>query len=45
MIRKQDARAPLQRQCLDRRLANRLTLEADVAAWTAARNGAGVAVD
>ncbi len=34
----------LQRQCLDRRLADRATVEREVAAWTAARNAAGVAV-
>jgi hypothetical protein len=30
----------LQRQCLDRRLGERATLEREVAAWTAARNAA-----
>ena len=35
----------LQRQCLDRRLADRPSLEAEVAAWTAARNDAAAAVD
>jgi len=32
-------------QCLDRRLADRATLEREVAAWQAARNGAGRGVD
>lgn len=35
----------LQRQCLDRRLADRATVEREVAAWTAARNAAEAAVD
>jgi hypothetical protein len=33
--------AVLAGQCLDRRLADRATLEREVAAWQAARNGAG----
>ncbi len=32
-------------QCLDRRLADRATLEREVAAWQVARNGAGRGVD
>jgi hypothetical protein len=32
-------------QCLDRRLADRATLEREVTAWEAARNGAGRGVD
>ena len=35
----------LQRQCLDRRLGNRATVERDVAAWGAARNGAEARID
>ncbi len=35
----------LQRQCLDRRLGNRATLEREVAAWTAARNGRACTID
>jgi hypothetical protein len=35
----------LQRQCLDRRLADRPTLEREVAAWTADRNAATRTVD
>lgn len=35
----------LQRQCLDRRLADRLTLEGEVGAWTTARNAADVTID
>ena len=35
----------LGRQCLDRRLPDRDALAAEVAAWVAARNTAGVAVD
>jgi hypothetical protein len=35
----------LGRQCLDRRLPNRATLAAEVAAWTAARNTALVTLD
>jgi len=35
----------LQRQCLDRRLATRAALAREVAAWTAARNTSGTAVD
>jgi hypothetical protein len=31
----------LQRQCLDRRLGDRATVEREVAAWVAERNGAG----
>jgi hypothetical protein len=37
--------AVLAEQCLDRRLADRATLEREVAAWQAARNGAGRGVD
>jgi len=35
----------LQRQCLDRRFGDRATLEREVAAWAAARNGAKASVD
>jgi hypothetical protein len=35
----------LQRQCLDRRLGDRPTLEREVAAWVARRNAAAAAVD
>ena len=35
----------LDRQCLDRRLSDRDALAAEVAAWTAARNAAPVAID
>jgi hypothetical protein len=35
----------LQRQCLDRRLADRASLEGEVAAWVAERNRAGQGVD
>jgi DDE superfamily endonuclease len=35
----------LAEQCLDRRLADQATLEREVAAWQAARNGAGRGVD
>lgn len=35
----------LDRQCLDRRLPDRAALAAEVAAWTARRNAAGVTVD
>jgi hypothetical protein len=35
----------LSEQCLDRRLADRATLEREVAAWQAARNGAARGVD
>ena len=35
----------LQRQCLDRRLGNLVTMEREVAAWVAARNAAGQAID
>jgi DDE superfamily endonuclease len=35
----------LSEQCLDRRLADRATLEREVAAWQAARNAAGRGVD
>ena len=35
----------LSRQCLDRRLPDRPTLEAEVAAWVAARNAEAVTVD
>src|SRR6266702_5636571 len=37
--------AVLAEQCLDRRLADRATLEREVAAWQVARNGAGRGVD
>jgi DDE superfamily endonuclease len=35
----------LQRQCLNRRLADRSALEREVGAWAAARNAAGSAID
>ncbi len=35
----------LQRQCLDRRLGNRATMEREVAAWVAARNSASSSID
>jgi len=35
----------LQRQCLDRRLGDRATLEREVAAWVAARNAAATSID
>jgi DDE superfamily endonuclease len=35
----------LQRQCLDRRLGNRATMEREVAAWVAARNAAATTID
>jgi hypothetical protein len=35
----------LQRQCLDRRLGDRATLERSVAAWVVTRNAAGQRVD
>ena len=35
----------LQRQCLDRRLGDRATMERDVAAWAAARNDTEATVD
>jgi hypothetical protein len=35
----------LQRQCLDRRLADRPTMEREVAAWTAGRNAAEATID
>jgi hypothetical protein len=35
----------LQRQCLDRRLADRPTMEREVAAWAAGRNGATRTID
>jgi hypothetical protein len=35
----------LQRQCLDRRLGDRATVEREVAAWVATRNAAAAAVD
>jgi len=35
----------LQRQCLDRRLGDRSTMEREVAAWATARNAAGSAID
>ena len=37
--------AMLAQQCLDRRLADRATLEREVAAWQAARNRAGRGVN
>ena len=37
--------AVLASQCLDRRLADRATLEREVMAWQAARNHAGQGVD
>jgi DDE superfamily endonuclease len=37
--------AVLSEQCLDRRLADRATMEREVAAWQAARNGAARGVD
>jgi hypothetical protein len=37
--------AMLAGQCLDRRLADQATLEREVAAWQAARNGAGRGVN
>jgi hypothetical protein len=37
--------AMLAGQCLDRRLADRATLEREVAAWQAVRNGAGRGVN
>jgi len=35
----------LQRQCLNRRLGDRATMEREVAAWVAARNGAAARID
>jgi hypothetical protein len=35
----------LQRQCLDRRLRDRATIQREVAAWVAARNGAATTID
>jgi hypothetical protein len=35
----------LQRQCLDRRLGDRVTLEREVAAWVVARNGTALRTD
>jgi hypothetical protein len=35
----------LQRQCLDRRLGNRVTMAREVAAWVAARNAAATTID
>jgi hypothetical protein len=35
----------LQRQCLDRRLGDRATMEREVAAWVAARNAAEASID
>ncbi len=35
----------LQRQCLDRRLGDRATMEREVVAWVAARNAAGTTID
>jgi hypothetical protein len=37
--------AMLAQQCLDRRLADRATLEPEIAAWQAARNRAGRGVN
>jgi hypothetical protein len=37
--------AVLAQQCLDRRLGDRVTLEREVEAWQAARNGAGRGVN
>jgi hypothetical protein len=37
--------AVLAEQCLDRRLADRATLQREVAAWQAARNASGRGVD
>jgi hypothetical protein len=35
----------LQRQCLDRRMGDRATLEREVAAWVGTRNGAAASID
>jgi hypothetical protein len=35
----------LQRQCLDRRLGDRATMDREVTAWTAARNAAPTTID
>ncbi len=35
----------LSRQCLDRRIPDRPTLEREIAAWVAARNAAGIQID
>ena len=35
----------LQRQCLDRRLGDRATMEEEVAAWVATRNGSAAGID
>jgi DDE superfamily endonuclease len=35
----------LQRQCLDRRLGDRATMQREVAAWVAARNGTPASID
>jgi hypothetical protein len=35
----------LQRQCLNRRFSNRMTLEAEVAAWVAGRNAGSATID
>jgi hypothetical protein len=35
----------LQRQCLERRLGDRVTIKQEVAAWVAARNGAASSID
>jgi len=35
----------LQRQCLDRRIGDRSTMEREVAAWVAARNAAAASID
>jgi len=35
----------LARQCLNRRLDDRATMEREVAAWVAARNGAATTID
>jgi len=39
------ALSALQRQCLDRRLADQATVEREVAAWVAARNAANATID
>ena len=39
------ALSALQRQCLDRRLADRGTMEREVAAWVSARNATATAID
>jgi hypothetical protein len=35
----------LERQCLDRRLADRATMEREVAAWVERRNAAALTID